>query len=214
MHPNLWGVLIADVVHSSSRSDIRPVLTSKLRIASIAHLDEKRIKLPYAVTAGDEFQTVASQLHEIPGLMFDLRRRLRPLQLRIGVGIGPLAGRLRPPVNRLAGPAFQLARKAIEDIKTGRIHKFEVQTAIRSVNEDFDRVANLIYGLHDTLIHALSEKQWQTIDAYLAKHRVDLAAKALGIDGSTASRNLKRGYFWQIEETIATTRKIVQTAFP
>jgi hypothetical protein len=214
MDRKIWGVLITDIVHSSSRLDLRPLLTSKLRIATIAHLDERRIKLPYAVTAGDEFQTIASQLHEIPGLVFDLRRRLRPLQLRIGIGIGQVPGRLRPPVNRLGGPAFQLARKAMEDIRTGRVHKFEVQTAFRSTDEGFDLVANLVYGLHDTLIQTLSEKQWQTIDAYLAKSRVDLAARALGINGSTASRNLKRGHFWQIEETIKSTRKIVQTFFP
>jgi len=213
MKQGVWAVLIADVVESRARPDLRRQLAGKLRIANKAHLHEKRIKLPYAVTAGDEFQTIAARLEEIPGLVLDLRRRFRPLPLRIGIGIGQVSDGLRPPVNQLAGPAFQLARRAIEDIKTGRAHKFEVQTAFRSIDDRFDSAANLVYGLHDTLIRGISEEQWRTIDAYLAKGRVDRAAKAAGISGSTASRNLRRAHFWQIEETIAGVQKIVRAFF-
>ena len=213
MNPGTWGVLIADVMGSSGRPNFRALLSGKLRIATIAHLEEKRIRLPYAVTAGDEFQTVAINLAEIPGLMFDLRRRLRPLQLRIGVGIGEVLGPVRPPVNQLGGQAFQLARKAIEDIKHHSAHKFEVLTAFRSTDESFDVVANLVYGLHDTLVQGISEKQWETISAYFAKNRVDLTARALRISVSTASRNLKRGYLWQIVETIESMRNVIQHRF-
>ena len=100
------------------------------------------------------------------------------------------------------------------ETKGGHAHKFEVRTAFRSANAEFDRVANLVYALHDTLIRDLTEKQWQAIDAYLGKKRVDLAARALRISVSTASRSLKRGYFWQIEETIETMKKVIETVFP
>jgi len=207
-----WGVLIADVIGSSSTPNLRSLLSEKLRIASLAH--QELLRLPYAVTAGDEFQTITAQLNGLPWLMFDLRRRLRPLQVRIGIGIGPVPKPLRPPVNELGGVAFQWARQAIVETKGGHAHKFEVRTAFRSANSDFDRVANLVYGLHDTLIRDLTEKQWQAIDAYIAKKRVDLAARALRISVSTASRSLKRGHFWQIEETIETMKKFIETAFP
>jgi hypothetical protein len=188
------------------------LLSGKLRIAALAH--QELLKLPYAVTAGDEFQTLTAQLNSLPWLVFDLRRRLRPLELRIGIGIGPVMKPLRPPVNELGGLAFQWARQAIVEIKGGHAQKFEVRTTFRSANAEFDRVANLVYALHDTLIRNLTEKQWQAIDAYVAKKRVDLAARALRISVSTASRSLKRGHFWQIEETIETMRKVIATAFP
>ena len=207
-----WGVLIADVIGSSSTPNLRSLLTAKLRIASLAH--QELLRLPYAITAGDEFQTITAQLNGLPWLVFDLRRRLRPLQVRIGIGIGPVSSPVRPPVNELGGPAFQWARQAIVETKGGHAHKFDVRTAFRSANADFDRVANLVYSLHDTLIRDLTEKQWQAIDAYLAKKRVDLAARTLKISVSTASRSLKRGYFWQIEETIETMKKVIATAFP
>jgi hypothetical protein len=208
-----WGVIVCDLVGSSQRQDVRSVLGAKLRTATIAHLEEKRIRLPYAVTAGDEFQTVANDLHLIPGLLFDLRRLMRPLQLRIGIGMGLISGHLRPPVNQLGGQAFEFARIAIEEAKEGRSHSRK-STRFHSQNAQFDLVANLIYSLHDALVGSVSEKQWETVDAYLAKARVDLAAKALKINPSTASRNLRRGHFWHSLETIDVMKKIITLSFP
>lgn len=213
MAARLWAVIVSDVVGSSRTQDVRSVLGAKLRIATIAHLEEKRIRLPYAVTAGDEFQTVASDLHQVPGLLFDLRRRMRPLQLRIGIGMGPISGHLRPPVNQLSGQAFEFARIAIGEAKEGRAHLVK-NSRFHTQNEQFDLVANLIYSLHDALVGNLSRKQWETVDAYLAKGRVDLAARALKINASTASRNLRRSHFWQSLETINVLKKIIESSFP
>ena len=60
------GVLIADVVESRSHAHLRSSLNEKLRIASIAQLGDKLIRVPYAVTAGDEFQTIALCVDVIP----------------------------------------------------------------------------------------------------------------------------------------------------
>jgi hypothetical protein len=212
MPEKLWGVIVSDVVGSSRTRDLRSVLAIRLRVVTAAHLREKRIRLPYAVTAGDEFQTVANDLGQIPGLIFDLRRRMRPLQLRIGIGIGRIPGHLRPPVNQLGGQAFEFARTAIGETKEGRLHSGKI-TRFRSPNEQFDLVANLVYNLHDALVGSLSEKQWRTVDAYLAKGRVDLAAKALRINASTASRNLSRSHLWQTLEMLDSMKKIIGSHF-
>jgi SatD family (SatD) len=211
--PKVWSVVVADVVGSARTQDVRSVLGPKLRIATTAHLEEKRIRLPYAVTAGDEFQTVASELDQVPGLLFDLRRRMRPLRLRIGVGIGVISGRLRPPVNQLTGQAFEFARTAIGKVKQARVHSGK-STSFQSANEEFDLVADLIYSLHDALVGNPSEKQWETMDAFLAKGRVDLAARSLKLNSSTASRNLSRSHVWQSLETIEVMKKIIGWSFP
>jgi hypothetical protein len=207
----IHGALIADVVESRSHARLRSSLNEKLRIASVAQLDDKLIRMPYAVTAGDEFQTITPSLDSIPKLILDLRRRLQPLQLRIGIGIGMIQGSMRPPVNRIAGQAFEFARAAINEIKEAR--KFPTLTAFRSPSSEFDEIANLVYGLHDTLLRQISSKQWETIATYLIKNRVDYTAKALSIDVSTASRNLKRGYFWQIEHTAAVMQAVLRRTF-
>jgi hypothetical protein len=131
--------------------------------------------------------------------------------LRIGIGIGTIHGSIRPPVNRIAGQAFEFARAAINEIKETR--KYPTLTSFRSENSELDEIANLVYGLHDTLLRQISAKQWETIATYLIKTRVDYTAKALSIDISTASRNLKRGYFWQIENTTIVMESVLRRYF-
>ena len=208
---NLHGVLIADVVASRSATQLRSSLHGKLRIASVAQIAEHLIRVPYAVTAGDEFQVVATRLERIPNLILDLRRRLLPLRLRIGVGIGAVEGQIRRPVNHIAGEAFERARKAITEIKAKG--KYPTLTLFHSSRQSFDHVANLIYGLHDTLLLRTTAKQWETIAMYLIKNRVDHTARALDIDRSTASRNLKRGFFWQFEQTAQMMEEFIRGSF-
>lgn len=196
-----YAVLIADVVESSSRRGLRALLAEKLADASKRHLRRKLIRLPYSVTAGDEFQTVAADPFRIPALILDLRRSLRPLSLRVAVGFGRIADRIQPPVNRLGGEAFQRARKAMDRLKAGNLFRFDTLTAFSSRNERFDATMNLLYGLQDTLVLKIKKKQWDAINAFSDQQNLERTARRLKLDASTVSRNLKRGYYWQLLET-------------
>ena len=213
MHSTIYAVLIADVMESRARADLRSLLGKKLAAISRRHLHRKLIQLPYSVTAGDEFQTVTRDLPSIPTVIQDLRVALRPLSLRIGVGFGSVAGRIRPPVNRLGGEAFQAARKAIESIKTGNLFKFAVLTTFVSRYEHFNKTINLIYGLHDTLVLKITERQWETIREFHDTPTLEQTAKRLKLDNSTVSRNLKRGYYWQLAETVKGTESLIKCTF-
>src|ERR1700689_1472340 len=124
MIENTVAVLIADVVKSSLRSELRSLLGRGLAAASREHIKRKWIRLPYAVTAGDEFQTISVSPASIPEVILDLRIRLQPLQLRMGIGFGPGPARIQPPVNRLGGAAFVFAREALEGIKRKEKKKY------------------------------------------------------------------------------------------
>jgi hypothetical protein len=206
-------VLIADVMESRARVDLRSLLGKKLPAISRHHLRRNFIQLPYAVTAGDEFQTVTRDLPSIPAVIQELRTALRPLSLRIGVGLGSVPGRIQPPVNRLGGEAFQFAREAIENIKTGKLFKFEVLTAFISRHEHFNKTINLIYGLHDTLVLRITARQWETIEEFLDTPTLEQTAKGLKLDPSTVSRNLKRGYYWQMAETVHVAGSLIKRTF-
>jgi hypothetical protein len=213
MPHGIHAVLIADVMHSSSRRDIRGILGEKLASASKRHLRRKLIKLPYTVTAGDEFQTVIASLTAVPAIILDLRAWFQPLSLRIGIGFGHISDRIQPPVNRLGGEAFRLARHAIDSIKRGRLFKFETWTAFASRNEHFNRTINLLYGLHDTLVRHITARQWQTIAAFIDGPALEQCAKRLRLDISTVSRNLKRGYYWQLSETAKVVGSLIERTF-
>ena len=209
----IYAVLIADVLESRSRANLRGLLGKKLAAVSRRHLRKKLIQLPYSVTAGDEFQSVIRNLPSLPAVILDLRRALRPLSLRIGVGFGRISDRIQPPVNRLSGEAFQRARNAIENIKHGSLFKFEVLTAFDSRNASFNGTINLIYGLNDTLVLKITDKQWETIEEFLEKPTLEQAAKRLKLDASTVSRNLKRGYYWQLLETVKIAGSLIERTF-
>ena len=213
MPSTIYGVLIADVMESRARADIRDLLGRKLAAVSKRHLRKNLIQLPYSVTAGDEFQTVTRNLPSIPAVILDLRRALRPLSLRIGVGLGRISDRIQPPVNRLGGEAFQRAREATENIKTSSLFKFDVLTAFESRNAGFNSTINLIYGLHDTLVLKITEKQWETIEEFLDTPTLEQTAKRLKLDASTVSRNLKRGYYWQLTATVKVAGSLIERTF-
>jgi hypothetical protein len=213
MRSKTYAVLIADVMESRARKDLRALLGKKLDVISRSHLRRKLIQLPYSVTAGDEFQTVTRDLHSLPAAILELRTALRPLSLRIGVGFGGVSGRIQAPVNRLGGEAFQSARRAIESIKTGNLFKFEVLTAFASRHEQFNKTLNLIYGLHDTLVLKITARQWETIKEFLDRPTLERTARRLGVDDSTVSRNLKRGYYWQMAQTVKVAGSLIQRTF-
>ena len=197
-----YAVLIADVVGSRTRRNLRAVLGERLEKASRAQLRGRLIRLPYAITAGDEFQAIAWSCGRLAELIFDLRATMWPLRLRMGIGIGNVSGKLQRPVNRLGGEAFELARTALGGVKGGAGNKFKVLTRFASRDAVFDSTANLIYALQDTLLQKITEKQWETIAVFRKKRRLQAAARELRLDASTVSRNLKRGYFWQVEQTM------------
>ena len=196
MAHELHAVLIADVIASGTRGPLRRMLHERLAAASRAHLHSKWIRLPYAITAGDEFQTIATRLDVLPRLLLDLRSRMRPLALRIGIGIGRIPGRIAGPVNQMDGEAFRFARQAIDSLK--KTQTGGGLTAFRTTDGEFDATLNLIYGLQDTLVRRITEQQWKTIRARMKSRRIEDAARALKRDISTVSRNLKRGYYGQL----------------
>jgi hypothetical protein len=214
MNPKVHTVIVADILKSRRRVDLRSLLDKKIAAASSLHRDKKLISLPYAVTAGDEFQTVATQPSALPAILFDLRRLMQPFSLRIGVGMGRINERVKAPVNHLSGEAFESARKAIESIKQEVRFTFQAFTAFQTSNPLFNETANLLYGLHDTLAFQITDKQWETINAYIESPTVKKTARRLKLNISTVSRNLKRGYYWQLSETVKVAESLIRQVFP
>jgi len=213
MAAKLYAVLIADVVASTSQHGFRKRLGNTLARASHSHLRRNLIRLPYSVTAGDEFQTLCMTLPAVSQLIVDLRILLQPLSLRIGVGVGHIEDRIQPPVNRLGGEAFQFARKAIEAAKSGGPFKFDSLTWFASPNAAFDETVNLIYGLNDTLLAGVTAKQWKTIAAFSRTPELAKTSRQLKLDASTISRNLKRGYYWQLTAAAHAVESLIGYTF-
>jgi hypothetical protein len=178
------------------------------------HMARKWILSEYAVTAWDEFEGILSRPTNIPTVILDLRRHFYPFELWIGIGIGQVTEPHRKPVNVFAGgEAFERVREAINQLKAKR-SKTGILTSFATGNETFNLIANTVYHLHDTLLQSISTKQWQTINVHMETNRQDITARKLRLNESTVSGNLRRGFWWQIQETRQAMERVIGAYFP
>jgi len=208
-----YAVITADIVGSRKIPAFRSKRDAKLKTLSKLHTQKKLILSPYAVTAWEEFQTILRKPEYLPQLIWDLRRLFYPYSLWIAVGVGEVSEAHRRPVNVYAGgSAFERARLAADRLKAGN-PKFKMLTSFESGDPVFDAIANTLYHLHDTLLNKTTAKQWAVINVQTETNRQEVTARKLSLDISTVSRNLKRGNYWQFEETRKAMEQIIPSYF-
>ena len=154
---------------------------------------QRRLKwgiLPYNITTDSQFLTITANLQLLPWILLDLRGRLQPLLLQIGVGIGALDGHLKQPANRLTGQCLRLAHRALSELQSeqrvieasrvansprfgtssaqshrrprARTPKNVPLTRFCTINCDFDETVNEVYRLQDALVRKMALSQWRT----------------------------------------------------
>jgi hypothetical protein len=209
-----YAVITCDIVGSRHIEQFRRKRDQKLRHIAKLHVARKWSLSEYAITAWDEFEGILSRPTNLPAVILDLRRHFHPFELWLGIGIGQVTEPHRKPVNLFAGgEAFERAREAVNQLKAKR-SKTGIVTSFVSGNETFDLIANTVYHLHDTLLQSISIKQWQTINVHMETNRQDLTARKLRLNESTVSRNLRRGFWWQIQETQQAMERVIEAYFP
>src|SRR5580693_5115274 len=213
-HTTNYAAITCDIVGSRQIEEFRRKRDQKLRRISKLHVEKKWILSEYAITAWDEFEGILSRPTNVPAVILDLRRHFYPFELWIGIGIGQVSEPHRKPVNVFAGgEAFERAREAINKLKPKR-SKTGILTSFVTGNETFSLIANTVYRLLDTLLQSISPKQWQTINVHMETNRQDLTARMLRLNESTVSRNLRRGFWGQIQETRQAMERVIEVYFP
>ena len=208
-----YAAITCDIVGSRQIEKFRRKRDQKLRRISKLHVEKKWILSEYAITAWDEFEGILSRPQNIPAIIVDLRRHFHPFELWIGIGMGEVTEPYKKPVNVFAGgEAFERARAAINQMKAKR-SKTGVLTSFVTGNEMFDLIGNTIYDLHDSLLQSVSTKQWETINVLIETSGQERAAKKLGLNKSTVSRNLRRGFWRQIQGTQTAMEEIIKAYF-
>lgn len=205
-----YAVVLADVINSRRWPGFASLRDPRMQSASRAHRRHGWTRFNYTVTTWDEFQNVAADPRHLPRIVFDLRRRFRPAELRIGIGVGDVDLPLRAPLNqRSSGEAFVLAREALGQLDGSREQRQGRITWLRSASPLVEELGHLIFSLQDPLVQRVTMKQWQTIDAFLETPSQEAAARRLRVDKSTVSRNLRRACYWQIEASVVSAGNMI-----
>lgn len=197
------AVLLVDVVDSSSKADFPDGRDRRIRRLTKAHRQRDWIAADYTVTAWDEFQSICWAPPRLPHILLDIRQVFAPWEVYIAVGYGEVSGweSSRPINEALGGEGFERARAAMDALKSSRGDKYRRLSQFVMGDERRDSLLNLIYGLHDSLVQQVTERQWETIAAALALKNQEDVAGQLKVQPSTVTRNLKRGHYWQMKET-------------
>jgi hypothetical protein len=112
--------LIGDIVHSR-RLVQREQFQSQLRAAlkSIQVKSAAKIRSPYTLTLGDEFQVVYAEARHVFSDLFLFLALIYPVKARFSFGVGPLHTRVNRKISiGMDGPAFYAARESLDILKS------------------------------------------------------------------------------------------------
>lgn len=201
----ITAVILCDVMDSRAVprfKDARDAILSRL---SRAHQAEGWIVAPYAVTAWDEFQGLTAEVGAAPRAMWSLLTAFRPMQLRVGIGIGQVEAELAgdAPLNEAAtGEAFYRAREALDRVRDARDPRFDPTARAVTDDREADLFLNTTLRFLSTLVARATPSQWEILLEFEQAGRQDRVAEAIGKAESTVSRALKRAYYWQMKEAV------------
>ena len=180
---NNYVVLTADIINSKERQVKQKYLN--LKIEALNSFGFTSLISKFHVSRGDEFQAICSISNELPRIIRYMKYYLLPEKIRIGVGVGSIEENILNNISSsswgMNGVAFFNARNAIEQLDNSK--KYGV--IIKSNNEKFDNVFNLVYKLVDTIIDDWTEKQWQAVQLYDENKSFDAGAKILDLSTSS-----------------------------
>ncbi len=195
------AVLTGDVVRSSRLAEGgRQAMLDRLERALVA-MGGPAGPLGWQLFRGDAFQAALAD----PGQVLDEALRLLltmlepgvsdcpPVELRIGLGIGPLAsGGPGEPIGRWSGAAFHAAGAALEALEgdAGR------RLSLRSPWPELDAELEVGIALLDALRRRWSSEQRQAVLGALEGHSQARQAERLGVSQPAISKRLA-GAGWE-----------------
>lgn len=169
----LYTVITADVVDSRRQNAILEEKKKYVRAISSPNL-----VAPFTFSRGDEIQGLCSGTFSSPALLRHLRYICRPLELRIGIGIGRVTSGLEAKSSwEMNGPAFYRARQALDQVKKER-HSL---TKLVSGDSNFDQLLNALLTLYDTIQSKWTPAQWEGVMTYEEQGTYKKAANQLGV---------------------------------
>jgi hypothetical protein len=159
---------------------------------------------PFTLSRGDEIQGVLDGWLRAPEIVRRLRFACRPLELRIGIGIGIQEEPIEANPWEMDGPAFHRARAALDGAKS----KKGPSTNVRTGSPELDEIINCIWLLIDMRQRKWTDKQWEAVQAYEKYATYEEASKNLKISLQNVQKRCRAADWPQLkaaEKTLAGT---------
>ncbi len=121
----MYCAIIGDIVKSRNiedRSNVQYRLEGILKDINMKYKDS--IVANFTITIGDEFQGLLDEPKDLLDIIDYIKINLYPVKVRFGIGLGEMSTEIKLFAIGSDGPAYHVAREAIEDIKKSDI-KYE-----------------------------------------------------------------------------------------
>jgi DNA-binding CsgD family transcriptional regulator len=208
---NSYVALIGDI-RASRKIEDRDGAQKNLRDA-LGHINEKYSKdiaSKFTITLGDEFQGLLLHGENIMSIISEIERKLYPVELRFGIGIGEISTRIDPEISIGAdGPGYHRARAAILFLKKNEKKKQSGKSDVRIEtdvqNQSAAELINVILSLMTAMKRSWTDRQRQVI-WHMLEHGVSQseAAQSLGITQSSVQKHLASGNYYTYTEAMKT----------
>lgn len=183
-------------------------LLAVLRTRDDLHAGSPGVAAAFERTVGDEVQGVV----DVASLAVDVALSV----LRLGgwsIGIGAGAVDLPLPTSSRAGsgPAFFLAREAVEEAKS---RSRAVPLVVRGQNEPRAREAEAVLVLIGALQQRRTAAGWEAVDAVeaLGHVRQREVARRLGISQQAVSQRLRTALWAEVTDAVPVARRLLTEA--
>lgn len=160
----VYTVIIGDVSGSKQLSGLDRYQTQLFVKSAMVQINEQfreYVEAPMTITKGDEFQgLIDTPLHTYE-IVHALQKMVFPIQIRYGVGIGPIyrMGGILPI--EMDGPAFHRANQALVCAK-----KKKVEIWFSSEDEIQDQLINTIFSLISAIKSRWNERHFHLYWSY------------------------------------------------
>ena len=148
-------------------------------------------RLPFERTAGDEFQGLLDDAVSVVDVTLIL---VRDGTWHIGIGVGPVAHPLPQSTRAARGPAFELARDAVEAAKRRPQH-----LAVRGTDPDHAADAEAVLTLVAAVVQRRSDAAWEAVDLLASGLTAAEAADRLSVTRQAIGQRLSVA-LWQQEQ--------------
>ncbi len=207
--------LIGDIIASRKLED-RARVQEKLKtvLTEVNQMYSQVIASKFTITLGDEFQGLLVNGASTVDIAELIIRRMHPVRIRYGIGVGSMATQIDPERSLGAdGPAYHLARKAIDELKVMERKRMEPRLSMKIEIEgspDIAEIINTIFALNTALKARWAERQREVIGAYLdgGGTQTEVAGR-LGIHQSNVQKALSHANFYTYQRAVRTVTQIL-----
>lgn len=189
-------VITADIIGSRNTPDF--IKAKNVLNRQLAEIKHSGIITPFSISRGDEIQALLDGWIKAPEIIRILRYFCRPLNIRVGLGIGFLEEEILEETTSwsMNGVPFHLARAAVDEA-----HEIKgCATVLKTGQNELDKLSNSIWLLIDAIQNSWTDKQWEAVHVYEQIGTYEGASKHLGISMQAVQKRCKSAHWGAVKQ--------------